>query len=189
MNTSNLQKGQSYQVPGKKEKKKNKNTFLKVISTITTFISVALTAVTLALDQRDDLSELWSRVNALGVNPLSNMVAFFERECPHGWEVFTDGAGRFPIGEGQLEGFTYTFNQRGGSTKHSLKVENLPPHSHTVFAEGRHGGDQRFAQDFYSSWGDVLHDWRSKETTQTGQGVPIEIMPPYIVLTMCRLLS
>jgi hypothetical protein len=80
----------------------------------------------------------------------------------------------------------YLSGSTGGTANQTLTIDNLPSHTHSITADGRHGATAQWASDLYSSWGDVHHEARTKTTSATGNNQPFTIIPPYIVLIACK---
>jgi microcystin-dependent protein len=80
----------------------------------------------------------------------------------------------------------YLSGSTGGTANVTLTVNNLPSHTHSLTADGRHGADAAYAADLYSSWGDMYHEPRTKQTSATGSNQPFTIIPPYVALIACK---
>ena len=60
-----------------------------------------------------------------------NAVVAFNRQCPAGWELFRDAAGRMIVGVGQGDGLRNRgLEERGGAETHTLTIAEMPRHSH-----------------------------------------------------------
>ena len=81
------------------------------------------------------------------------MIGYFENTCPEGWEEYVHGHGKFILGANNR----FQSGETGGNSTITLIVENMPPHTHTLTAEGRHGAFAKEPDGFYASWGDVSH--------------------------------
>jgi microcystin-dependent protein len=62
----------------------------------------------------------------------------------------------------------------------------MPNHNHTITADGRHGQNSAWAADFYSDWGDMAHEARSKVSSGTGGNAAHNNMPPFLTLIACK---
>ena len=94
------------------------------------------------------------------------------------WERLKD---RFLLGAGD----TYTAGDTGGEATHTLTVDEMPSHNHTV-ARGQNTGT--------TNWGLVRFDTLNSSAddtriSQTGGDQPHNNMPPYIVVYMWRRLT
>lgn len=112
----------------------------------------------------------------------SGAVVAFDGACPDGWDPYQIAGGRFVVGAGDHPngGTTHKPGATGGEEMHTLKIEELPSHSHP-----------------YSSLSSVVggcglegcNSQLQKNDIQTGaigEGKPHNNMPPYIALTYCK---
>jgi hypothetical protein len=102
------------------------------------------------------------------------------------WTVFTEAGGRFILGAGSgtdPNGVTESFtpNKRGGEYKHSLQVEEMPPHSHKIKRGNKNANDDIF----FDAVGNAAVP-NTLETEREGDGKAFYIIPPYITLTFCK---
>ena len=101
---------------------------------------------------------------------------------PDGWAICDgqngtpDLRGRFIFGADD----EHAANTTGGSETHTLTVEELPAHHHSVagvtVTENGQGGS------LFSGGEDEISPSTSSDTTDTGEGQAVNIMPPYYVL-------
>ena len=119
------------------------------------------------------------------------LISYFENSCPPGWEENKETACRTFLGPGstidaQGESRTGNLLETGGEFNHQLVVNEIPPHTHTFTADGRHGRDPQTAATIYCDWGDVGHPPRTLTSAKTGADKPHNNMPPFIVMKSCR---
>lgn len=115
-----------------------------------------------------------------------------DQECENfnGWTRYTPLGGRFPLAagtgrDGNNEQKTFELvpdpSRRGGTYRHTLKVQEMPRHTH--------GYQYRDWIPKKSDYGDDEHarphEW-TKRTESTGGGSPHNNMPPYLVLNFCH---
>lgn len=101
---------------------------------------------------------------------------------PSGWAICDgqngtpDLRGRFILGASD----DYTVGDTGGSDTHTLTVDELPTHHHSVagvtVTENGKGGS------LFSGGEDEISPSTSVDTSDTGEGEAIDIMPPYYAL-------
>lgn len=106
---------------------------------------------------------------------------------PSGWALCNglngtpDLRGRFIFGYNPELGGTYPLEAKGGSEKHTLTIEEMPSHKHTI------GGQIHWNSGQTSSGANIRSggDWgqnNNGDTNNTGGGQPHNNMPPYYVL-------
>ena len=186
-------------------------------------ISAIVTAVVLAL-----LAAAWQLVtdgglvSALGgatksdldsVSPVPRgaVVAFdLPDGCPEGWSDFADGQSRMIIGatvkgdrsSGDDRLSKYKFRQTGGKERHTLRVDEMPKHSHDVNDPGHGhrvaGGFSAKDKDNERGGGELtngslaLGDHHSRISLSRlsikpkGEGKAHPNMPPHIALYFCK---
>jgi microcystin-dependent protein len=97
-----------------------------------------------------------------------------------------DLRGRFILGEGFIGADNFVFGQAGGSVNKNISVDNLPPHNHELLM-GQEGPSAHNAPDGYDelTLKPVTPGVSGNKTVvnTTGAGQPINIMPPYYVLS------
>ena len=86
------------------------------------------------------------------------------------------GAGTFLV----AAGIDYEAGSTGGEAKHSLTVDEGPPHTHTVYTYGSGSGGPQPA------WAYSNDDPVSNATQSSGSGTPHENRPPYYAVYMWR---
>ena len=119
------------------------------------------------------------------------MIVPFDRNggCPPGWEEFTDGQGRVIIGQGQgIDLTNRTYRETLGEESITLSVENIPRHSHYLWA--RSIVDQGDGVSVASGYDheDATSGMRTRDLiseTAPAPNAPIQILPPYIALYWC----
>lgn len=126
---------------------------------------------------------------------LSGAVVAFDHTdgCPEGWDEFKDGAGRFIVGVGRHkenddEGKPIKeldYRAKEGKRQHKLTVQEMPKHDHTlVWGQGRGRPGQVTGSNIVPGPLNII-DLR-QNTGEQGGGQPHNIMPPYIVLHLCK---
>jgi hypothetical protein len=118
--------------------------------------------------------------------PTGAVMAFRLRECPSGWVIATDLAGRVIVGAGEggkdQNNIALTerkFAQTGGEEAHKLTVDELASHTHRQ--QGFNGNDRAFAGQ--ASGGNNLYASGGRDTEPTGGNKAHNTMPPFVVLT------
>ena len=122
------------------------------------------------------------------VIPQGAVLAFDDGECPSGWSPYERGVGRMIVGVGPANGLTERhLRQTGGREVITLEVSQLPSHRHTM---GVGTSDTTTMTPVQPRLVHLLSDQYNKSgvpsTGYDGEGMPIEIMPPWIALTLCR---
>lgn len=115
--------------------------------------------------------------------PRGAVIAYdFSEGCPSGWSLLPGGEGRFIVGTGR----GYSHRQAGGQEMVSLRIEQIPEHSHDV-RQGWSINENGFAlsPDLYDEppWATRL---RILTTEPTGSSQAHENRPPYLALHWCR---
>ena len=102
------------------------------------------------------------------------------------WEAF--GAGKVLIGAGSNGGRSFTAGSTGGEYAHTLTINEMPSHTHTVtdLYFKRNTGDQ-----LGNTHGDELlgNTYTTSTTSASGSGQPHNNMQPYVVVYMWRRVS
>jgi len=158
----------------------------------------------------NDISKLKSDLSILTQTPVTNsgtstisvptgLIAYFEKDCPTGWDVFLYSQGRFILSagtlenrsqDGRLEKFIFEAGKMGGEVNHKLTISEMPKHNHS-----NNQYNQVLKSDckntitvtnhicYPEGEPDVL---TSKPMTDQGNDEPHNNMPPYIVLKACQ---
>lgn len=120
----------------------------------------------------------------LGSIPAGVILAYHNADgtIPAGWAICDgqngtpDLRGRFILGASESR----TAGSKGGSETHTLTVDELPAHTHTVsgvtITESTAGGS------LFSGGEDEISPGDSSISGATGKGAAIDMMPPYYVL-------
>lgn len=103
-------------------------------------------------------------------------------QIPNAWALCDgqngtpDLRGRFILGSSE----DHPIGEIGGSETHTLSVAEMPAHSHTIRGietlESVNGGS------LFAGGENQLSTKDSAETSETGEGSPMSILPPYYVL-------
>lgn len=127
----------------------------------------------------------------IAVVPPGTVAAFDLASCPDGWSEFAEGAGRTLVGVGSGEGLSSrTLKETGGEESHTLTIEEMPGHRHTlpdtvIVARGQEIQLSQRASDLaYSAF--VMAEPDLDYTSDEGDGSPHNNMPPYIALYLCK---
>lgn len=114
--------------------------------------------------------------------PVGMIAMWSGTKVPSGWVLCNGQNGTPDLRSKFILGATSSDNigVAGGSTSHTLTVDELPSHSHTYSAatmiESNEGGM------LFSGGDDLLGNSNSNNTGKTGNGKAIDIMPPYYTL-------
>lgn len=112
--------------------------------------------------------------------------------------------GRVPVHQGSSAAGNYTIGQMGGEVNHTLAINEMPAHSHTVGVGGTatstnaqsncfgvptpsHPAAQPVSPDLYSATGGATAN--ASMIGATGAGAPHENMQPYLTLNFCIALT
>ena len=102
------------------------------------------------------------------------------------WEAF--GAGKVLVGAGSNGGRSFTAGSTGGEYEHTLTINEMPSHTHTVtdWYFKRNEGDQ-----LGNTHGDELlgNTYTTETTSASGSGRAHNNMQPYVVVYMWRRVS
>ena len=102
------------------------------------------------------------------------------------WEAF--GAGKVLVGAGSNGGRSFTAGSTGGEYEHTLTINEMPSHTHTVtdWWFKRNTGDQ-----LGNTHGDELlgNSYSTETTSASGSGRAHNNMQPYVVVYMWRRVS
>jgi len=126
--------------------------------------------------------------DVLGAVPTGSVIAVDFDRCPNGsWEHFTPGNGRVLVGSSE----NVAFRNSGGSSVVSLKPSNIPPIAITfpVFRstegslqEGGYAFDRFIGGEGKGATG----AFRDQTITSSGGVEPLNTMPPYLAITLCK---
>ena len=75
-------------------------------------------------------------------------------------------------------GSSYTAGKTGGAATHTITVSEMPPHQHKYRLKG---GSNTDSQTAILNWESNV-DYQEWSTENTGEGQPMNIMPPYLVV-------
>ena len=112
-----------------------------------------------------------------------NAVVAFIGHCPKGaWRRFKEGDGLFLKGAPDQ-----SFGNTGGSATLTLEIKHMPEHKHdTQLAIGEEHAKWERGDAKDAVHGSKTTSFKTGMTSSKGQGVPINIEPPFIELTLCR---
>ena len=125
---------------------------------------------------------LTSDANGLGTweyapIPTGAVMAFDLGSCPAGWSDWSSAEGRVIVGLDTAQSEFDTKGETGGAKTHTLSINEMPSHSHTI--RGRHSaGDVDFR-------GGKLAETLGASTGETGGDRPHNNLQPYVVLRYC----
>ncbi len=97
---------------------------------------------------------------------------------PEGWQECTDLRGRFPLGWNPDDGDFNQIGKTGGAKTHTLTIEEMPSHSHTMgFQRDRVGTGNGNALSTHGG-----RDFKHNGIEATGGDRPHNNMPPYRII-------
>lgn len=96
------------------------------------------------------------------------------------WEAW--GTGRVPVGVDTTQTEFNTVEKTGGSKTHTLTLEEMPEHKHTLASNV--GGGSGSINGF--NWGLSISDWGGKNTLNAGGSKAHNILQPYITCYMWK---
>ena len=102
------------------------------------------------------------------------------------WELW--GSGKVPVGVDESDVDFSTVEQIGGEKTHTLTIEEIPEHSHSLYREGYWAfgvNDSMLGNGKSGSW---AHN-TNEDTSKTGGGKPHNNMPPYITCYIWKRVS
>ena len=129
----------------------------------------------------------------------NGLIGYFNGNCPEEWTDYLDGQHRFIFGAGG----NYSVGSKGGEFTHTLNEDELPKHSHKMFANGpaeKIISGEEYALDGASyggtntKLGNVNYEYQIQGTNtypnlgrtgDYGNGKAYNIMPPYLTLRIC----
>jgi hypothetical protein len=130
-------------------------------------------------------------IETLGGLPSNAVVAFdISTGCPKGWKFYDKAASRVIVGATKDQQAPPNFDQAGkqlsarpyqaigGEEKHTITLDEMPPHSHT--AQGYAGPDAG-----RTGHGDGLFHAVDGRTGVEGKGEPFNLLPPFVALYYC----
>lgn len=127
-------------------------------------------------------SKIDSVLSNLDAIPTGTIVMWSGEVVPNGWAICDgqngtpDLRGRFIIGAND----TYKLETTGGSATHTITVDELPSHTHTVsgvnLTEDGSGGS------LFPGGEDAVVPSEESTTSATGGGQEMDILPPYYAL-------
>lgn len=188
------------------------NEILKVLPTW--IISGAVILITLVLLERIYISKEAVSVFGQAFGPTGDSgeipegaVIAFDRSsgCPDGWSEFSDAAGRTIVGygKGQYDANNSELTQRkyredGGTEAEILTADQLAPHGHEILYQGANivtlddtpflnAGTNRYLfkpETYVGGKGNIRSVFTAMPKGTAA--VPVNNMPPYLVLYLCR---
>ena len=135
---------------------------------------------------KDEIKRTTTHVGQIILSTTLNTAAKVKNIYGGNWEAF--GAGKVLIGAGSNGGRSFTAGSTGGEYTHTLTINEMPSHTHTVTDRyfERHVGDQLGA-----THGDELlgNTYTTSTTSAAGGGQAHNNMQPYVVVYMWRRVS
>ncbi|WP_284195499.1 phage tail protein [Chitinimonas prasina] len=120
-----------------------------------------------------------------------SVVAFSNKNCPKGWELYKEARGRTIIGSGEGDGLSKRiFGSMGGTEKHKLTVAEMPQHTHDFTGIGINYGAMVMVADYTNSIALGKSQLAGQYTpsgniSQSGGGGEHENMQPWLALQYC----
>ena len=127
------------------------------------------------------------------------LIGYYNGHCPEGWGDYLDGQHRYILGAGG----NYSVGSKGGEFTHTLNEDEIPKHSHKMFANGpaeKIISGEEYALDGASydgtntKLGNENYEYQIQGTNtypnlgrtgDYGNGKAHNIMPPYLTLRIC----
>ena len=112
------------------------------------------------------------------------MIAYFEGDCPKGWEPYTHAQGRFVLGSSP----TYPLASTGGVANYVLTMQQMPRHQHRTGVAGVYAEPTQLdpVNDGRNGLGGSWWSIGQLYTESEGGSEPVNNMPPYVVLNSCK---
>ena len=134
----------------------------------------------------NDVTRHTTHVGQIILSTTLNTAAKVKNIYGGNWEAF--GAGKVLIGAGSNGGRSFTAGSTGGEYTHTLTINEMPSHTHTVTDRyfKRNEGDQ-----LGNTHGDELlgNTYTTSTTSAAGGGQAHNNMQPYVVVYMWRRVS
>ena len=135
---------------------------------------------------KDEIKRATSHVGQIILSTTLNTADKVKNIYGGNWEAF--GAGKVLIGAGSNGGRSFTAGSTGGEYTHTLTINEMPSHTHTVTDRyfKRNQGDQ-----LGNTHGDELlgNTYTTEATSAAGGGQAHNNMQPYVVVYMWRRVS
>ena len=135
---------------------------------------------------KDEIKRTTTHVGQIILSTTLNTAAKVKNIYGGNWEAF--GAGKVLIGAGSNGGLSFTAGSTGGEYTHTLNINEMPSHTHTVtdWYFERNKGDQ-----LGNTHGDELlgNTYTTNTTSAAGGGQAHNNMQPYVVVYMWRRVS
>ena len=135
---------------------------------------------------KDEIKRATSHVGQIILSTTLNTADKVKNIYGGNWEAF--GAGKVLIGAGSNGGRSFTAGSTGGEYTHTLTINEMPSHTHTVTDRyfKRNQGDQ-----LGNTHGDELlgNTYTTETTSAAGGGQAHNNMQPYVVVYMWRRVS
>ena len=135
---------------------------------------------------KDEIKRTTTHVGQIILSTTLNTAAKVKNIYGGNWEAF--GAGKVLIGAGSNGGRSFTAGSTGGEYTHTLTINEMPSHTHTVtdWYFKRNTGDQ-----LGNTHGDELlgNTYTTSTTSASGSGGAHNNMQPYVVVYMWRRVS
>jgi microcystin-dependent protein len=123
--------------------------------------------------------------------PSGAVMAFNATKCPDGWKIYARAEGSVIIGVGKIPGGGKELNleEAAGKYQITLTTPQLPTHQHDTLV----AADPSYSS---TSWGNgpsrisIFGTQAAQHVTAlsapTGDGQPVDILPPYVALRYCE---
>lgn len=145
-----------------------------------------------------DCKTSWSDVIGAGGVPAGAVMAFDLASCPSGWSDLVSARGRTIVGVGAGSGLTArTLGSTFGAEQHTLTVDEIPGHSHRLYAQnavetyqtnqGFLNGRVGVAGKLENGAAYMTSNSNGNQLVEsTGAGLPHNSMQPSLALLYCR---
>lgn len=159
--------------------------FLTVVASSLVFKSTPVAACDdVVADGSIDLEKLAQCISRPAIP--SGAVLAFDRTngCPVGWQdMGREWRGRTLVAAVPQPGDSFGFGRTGGSETHSLTVDEMPAHRHSLFLSNQDGNGSGIDAANNNANGGVANPNRMENV---GEGQPHNNMPPYVALYFCK---
>lgn len=106
-------------------------------------------------------------------------------EIPDGWEAADEFIGRMLMGYNPHDKDFNCVGKIGGSKTHIMNIDELPPHSHTVWGQDNSATPKGWASNEVANI-EKPGSFFNRTTDITGKGAPMDIMNPYRIVIFIK---